>query len=289
MMGRYLQLMRLPQYVKNLFIFMPLFFGLRIMNAGLFLKTLVVFVFFCLVSSAVYIFNDYFDREDDRNHPVKKGRPLASGAVSNKKALVFMCLLLAVGLTGGFLVNFNAFLIMLVYAALNLLYTVALKHLAIIDVIVISIGMVLRLFIGAEVSRIHLSMWIIIMTFLLALFLAFAKRREDVLLFVEKGEKARTVVGGYTIEFLNVSMIIMAAVVVISYIMYTISPVILKRPHGDKTYLTVLWVVVGILRYMQLSFVYNDTGSPTRVLLTDRFLQMVLAGWIISFWILMYL
>ncbi|TFH39068.1 MAG: hypothetical protein E4G96_09580 [Chrysiogenales bacterium] len=96
-------------------------------------------------------------------------------------------------------------------------------------------------------------------------------------------------IDGYNLEFLNVSMIIMAAVIIISYIMYTISPAILGRMHGDKTYLTVIWVVLGILRYLQLSFVYNNTGSPTRVLLTDRFLQLVLAGWIASFWYLIYL
>jgi decaprenyl-phosphate phosphoribosyltransferase len=200
-----------------------------------------------------------------------------------------MSFMLMAGCMGAFLLDVKVLVIMLIYVVINIIYTVALKHIAIVDVMVIAVGFVLRLFVGSVVSDVPLSMWIIIMTFLLALFLAFAKRREDVILFIEKGEKVRKVIDRYNIEFLNMSMIIMAAVIIISYIMYTISPDILKRTHGDKTYLTVIWVVLGILRYIQKSFVYNESGSPTRVLLTDRVLQGVVAAWIISFWVLMYL
>jgi len=288
-MKHYISLLRIHQYVKNLFIFLPVFFGLQITNFPILVKTAAAFLAFCLTASAVYIFNDYFDSEDDRKHPVKKDRPIASGAVSGKTALVLMGLLAAAGLAGSFAIDTSILAITLVYIVLNILYTVALKHVAIIDVMVIAIGFVLRLFIGSAASGVHLSMWIIIMTFLLALFLAFAKRREDVLLYLEKGEKARKVIDGYNIEFLNVSMIIMSTVIVISYIMYTISPMILGRNHGDKIYLTVIWVILGVLRYLQQTMVFNSTGSPTKTLLRDHFLQLVIVGWIISFWVLIYL
>lgn len=291
MMRHFLRLMRIEQYVKNLFIFIPIFFGLEITDLPVLLKTTLAFLLFCLTASAVYIFNDYFDRGEDKKHPIKKDRPLASGAVSAAAALVLMAVLAVLGLGGAFLLDYTVLTIMLIYIVINVLYTVVLKHVAIIDVVIIALGFVLRLFIGSAVSQVQLSMWIIIMTFLLALFLAFGKRREDVFLYLQKGEKARRSVDGYNIEFLNIAMIIMATVIIISYVMYTISPNILQRAsaHADKAYLTVLWVIVGILRYLQKSFVYNETGSPTKVLLTDRFLQVVLAGWAVSFVILIYL
>ena len=288
-MKHFLRLMRIHQYVKNLFIFLPIFFGLQITNLQILLKTSITFLVFCLVASAVYIFNDYFDCEEDKKHSVKRDRPIASGAVSKKAALVMMALLAIAGLGGAFLLDTMVLLIMLIYIVMNVLYTVVLKHIAIIDVVVIAVGFVLRLFIGSVEPEVHLSMWIIIMTFLLALFLAFGKRREDVILYLEKGDKARKVIEGYNIEFLNVAMIIMSAVIIMSYIMYTISPAIQERFHSDKIYLTVLWVLLGILRYLQQTLVFNNTGSPTEFLLKDRFLQLVMAGWIISFWVLIYL
>ncbi len=289
MVKAYLILMRPSQYVKNLFIFLPSFFGLHFTDPAIMANTSFAFLLFCAAASGVYVFNDCLDRDDDRMHPVKKNRPIASGAVSRKAAVALIAVLVSAALAGAFILNFSVFVIMLVYIALNVFYTVLLKHIALVDVAVIAVGFVLRLFVGSAVSGSPLSMWIIIMTFLLALFLAFAKRREDVMLFVEKGEKARKVIDGYNLEFLNVSMIIMAAVIIISYVMYTISPSILARLHGDKTYLTMLWVVLGILRYLQLSFVFNNTGNPTKVLLTDRYLQIVIAGWVVSFWCLIYL
>jgi decaprenyl-phosphate phosphoribosyltransferase len=289
MIKKYIQLLRVQQYVKNLFIYAPIFFGLEMTNTASLVRTTFAYVCFCLISSGVYIYNDYHDREDDSKHPVKKERPIASGAISKKSALFVMVVILASGLTGGFFLGVNILIIMGVYIILNVLYTIALKHIALVDVFIIASGFVLRLFVGSKSSNVQLSMWIIIMTFLLALFLAFGKRREDVILYLDKGEKARKSIEGYNLEFLNIAMIIMAAIIIISYIMYAISPDILKRVHGDKTYFTVLWVILGILRYLQKSFVFNDTGSPTKVFLTDRFLQLVMAGWIISLVLLIYL
>lgn len=282
-----IRLMRVHQYMKNLLIFFPAFFAILITNITLMLKTSLVFGAFCLTASSIYILNDYIDREDDRKHPTKRFRPLAAGTVSEKTALILMFLLFLTGSLIAFLVSIKVFLFFITYFALNILYTFKLKHIAIIDVFIISIGFVLRLFIGASVGNIPLSMWIVLMTFLLALFLAFAKRRDDVLLAVE-GTKTRKSIDGYNLEFINGAMIIMAAVVIVAYIFYTISPDVQGKHQSKSLYLTVFFVLLGILRYMQITFVEGKSGSPTKVLLKDVFLQLVLLGWLGSFIFLIY-
>ena len=146
----------------------------------------------------------------------------------------------------------------------------------------------IRIFVGSQAGNIRPSMWIIIMTFLLAIFIALAKRRDDVLIYLESGNKARKVIDGYNLEFLNTTMVIMASVVIVSYIMYTISPDVVGRMHSDKLYLTVVFVILGLLRYMQITIVEKKSGSPTEILLKDRFLQISVLGWIITFILLIY-
>jgi len=210
--------MRPSQYFKNLFIFAPLFFGLKITNIELLFRTLFAFLSFSLIASAVYVFNDYHDVEEDKTHPTKKNRPLASGSISKQTALLLMLLLLLVGLSTASLMGRQMLYIVFGYLVLNIAYTLKLKHVAIIDVFIIAIGYVLRLFIGSAVTNIELTLWIILMTFLLALFLAIAKRRDDVLIFLSSGEKARKVIDGYNLDLVNLSMTIIASVTIVSYI-----------------------------------------------------------------------
>lgn len=281
------RLLRVHQYIKNLLIFFPAFFAMHITNFSLMLKTALVFGAFSLVASSIYILNDYIDREDDRKHPTKRFRPLAAGTVSEKTALTLMFILGLGGSLITLLLSVNIFYFVATYLILNILYTFKLKHIAIIDVFVISLGFELRLFIGASTGDIPLSMWIVLMTFLLALFLAFAKRRDDVLLAVE-GTKTRKSIDGYNLEFINGAMIIMAAVVIVAYIFYTISPEIQEKYQSKNLYLTVFFVLLGILRYMQITFVEGKSGSPTKVLIKDIFLQLVVLGWLGSFIFLIY-
>jgi len=284
---QYLILLRPHQWIKNLFIFMPLFFGSKLTDTRILLNAVVAFGAFCAIASSVYIFNDYKDMEVDRKHPGNRARPLASGTIDTKNALVLMLILAAGGIGTYFLFHFNALPYLCLYIVLNVLYTLRLKHIPILDVVLISIGFVIRIIIGSIVSMVSLSMWIVIMTFLLALFLALAKRRSDILIFTETGEKVRKTVDGYNLEFLSSSMVIMASVVIVSYILYTVSPEVQYKLHSDKLYLTSFFVLLGILRYMQLTFVENNSGSPTKILFQDRFLQIVLLGWVTLFsWIL---
>jgi len=288
MLKNYIDLMRPSQYFKNLFIFAPLFFGLKITNIELLLSAFVAFLSFSLIASAVYIFNDYHDVEEDKLHPTKKNRPLASGSISKKAALLLMLMLLLVGLCIFSLLGRQMLYIVFVYLVINIAYTIKLKHVAIIDVFIISIGFVLRLFIGSAVTNVELSMWIILMTFLLALFLALAKRRDDVLIFLSSGDKTRKVIDGYNIDIVNLSMTIIASVNIVSYIMYTVSPEVIKKAHTDKLYLSVVFVLLGIMRYLQITFVEKKSGSPSDILLRDRFIQLTISGWILTLWILIY-
>ncbi len=288
-MKNYILLVRPHHYIKNLFIFLPLFFGLKITDINLLLETFVAFIAFSLVASSVYVFNDYYDIEDDKKHPRKKNRPLASGKVSKQSAIVLIVILLISGFAISYLLGSMVSYLVFSYFILNLLYTLKLKHVAIIDTFIIAIGFVIRILVGAETGNIKLSMWIIIMTFLLAVFIALAKRRDDIIIYLESGIKTRNVVDGYNLEFLNTSMIIMASVLIVSYIMYTISPDVAVRLHSDKLYLTVLFVILGIMRYMQITIVEKKSGSPTELVLKDIFLQLSILGWLTTFALLLYM
>ncbi len=283
------RLLRPHQYVKNLFVFLPMFFGMKFLDFNVLLDTSLAFLSFSLISSAVYIFNDIHDIEEDKKHPKKRFRPLASGQVTRFEAYVLMMILLALG--GGL-----AFLwlpmalswVLLIYIFLNFLYTLKLKHLAILDITIIAFGFVLRLFAGSVAGGIALSHWIILMTFLLALFLALAKRRDDFLMFVTDGKLLRKSIEGYNLTFIDTAMSIMAAVIIVAYVLYTVSPEVVQRFHADNLYFTTFFVILGVLRFLQITFVQEKSGSPTKILLRDRPLQMAVVGWLILFGVIIY-
>ncbi len=177
--------------------------------------------------------------------------------------------------------------ILLFYVLMNVAYTLWLKRYAIIDVMIISVGFVLRLMVGGAATGIELSHWIVLMTFLLALFLAFAKRRDDLLISQQTGVVVRKNVSSYNVGFLNSVMSIICAVTMMCYIMYTVSPEVIAR-FGRYLYLTSIFVLAGILRYLQLTHVYEKSGSPTKILYRDRFIQAVIVAWVASFIIIVY-
>lgn len=282
-----LVLIRAHQYIKNFFIFLPLFFALKITNTELLVNACIAFVAFSLSASGLYILNDYHDIEEDRRHPKKKYRPLASGAISGKSALTVMCLLFLSGGTLMTSLSVQATEILGTYILMNIAYSFYLKHIAILDVTIIATGFVLRLFVGSAVTVCPLSMWIIVMTFLLALFMALAKRRDDVLIFLDTGEKMRKAIDGYNLQFLDGAMMIMASVVIVAYILYVTSTEIIQRLQTDRLYLTTLFVILGIMRYLQIAFVRKKSGSPTQIVLKDTFMQLTILGWLVAFaWIL---
>ena len=282
-------LTRPHQYVKNLFIFLPLFFAGQITDLELLLNVSIAFVAFSVTASAIYIINDFQDIEEDRQHPRKKYRPLAQGNVSKKNALFLMSILFIVGISMMATLSLTAFGILSAYITLNIGYSYYLKYIAILDVTIIAIGFVLRLFVGSKVTEVPLSTWIVIMTFLLALFMALAKRRDDVHLFLKTGKKMRKVTGNYNLKFIDGLLIIMASVVIVTYVLYTTSIEVVQRLQSEYIYLTALFVILGLMRYLQLAFVENESSSPTMILLKDKFMLLTVLAWVFTFALVIYL
>jgi len=284
-----IQLLRPSHYIKNAFVLMPLFFAGRADNLSDLSSVAIAFAAFCLMASAVYVLNDISDIEADKQHHKNQTRPLAAGLITLKTAYCLLALCFVISLLLASSVSMSTLLLLLGYFALNVAYSVRLKHIPIIDISIISSGFVLRLFVGSTAVEVVLSQWIVIMTFLLALFLAISKRRDDVLIFETTGKKMRAVVDGYTLKFLDASISMLGAIIVVAYLMYVTSPEVTQRLGNDSLYLTSLFVVIGVLRYLHRTLVHQDTGSPTKIALSDRFMQTTIGLWVASFAWIIYL
>lgn len=286
MISSIVKLIRPYQWVKNIFLFAPLFFSFSFDIENI-TNVAIGFMIFCLISSSIYVLNDYHDIEEDRYHPTKKDRPFASGEVSKKYGvfIIISLIILAFSLSLFLKMPLGFLSTVCIYLFINLLYTFWLKHISILDISIIAVGFVLRIYAGAFIIGVYPSMWIVLVTFLLALFLALAKRRDEYLLLLD-GKRTRKNIDGYNLEMLNASMTLMAAVTVISYIMYTVSSDVILRLRTDNLYITSMFVIIGILRYIQITFVEKNSGSPSKVALQDRFLHLVIVGWILSFYLI---
>jgi len=302
-MKNILRLLRPKQWTKNVFVMLPLFFGGQLLNLYALCQGLIVMLAFSFAASSIYCLNDIADLEADRRHPVKCNRPIASGAVSKTQAWMLMggLLLLAIVtlLAGSSLPSgsnpsaltshLSPLYIVLGYWLMNVAYCLWLKHIAIVDVCIVASGFVLRMLAGGMATGIVLSKWIVLMGFLLTLFLSLAKRRDDVLRMMATGEAPRRNTSRYNMTFINEAITITATVTLVCYVMYTVSPEVIRQFHTDYLYLTTVFVLLGLLRYLQKALVDQQTGDPTRVLLTDRFTQLVVAAWVVSFLVLIYL
>lgn len=288
-------LMRPHQWLKNAFVFAPLFFGRHATDWCYAGPCIVACVAFCLAASGIYCFNDIHDAEADRLHPVKRMRPVASGAVGIRTAYATM---VTAWVSAFALVTFFSFCgggtqgglasTLLLYIVMNVGYSLKLKRVAILDVFIIATGFVLRVVAGGLATGIVLSHWIVLTTYLLALFLALAKRRDDVAIYEGAGVKARKNVRRYNMDFLGAAISLMGSLAIICYILYTVSDDVAGRTHSRYLYATSVFVLAGILRYMQLTFVEQKSGSPTKVLLHDRFIQVCVLQWIATFVIILY-
>ena len=290
-MKKTLLLIRPQQWIKNGFVLIPMFFGGRLLNADDAIASVVTFFAFSFAASAIYCFNDIVDVDADRRHPVKCGRPIASGAVSVPTAYALMAVL---ALLSALLLFFlpqragETAGIVAFYFLLNMAYCIWLKRHAIIDVCTVAFGFVLRILAGGMACDVAVSNWLVLMTFLLALFLSFAKRRDDVLRMNETGEPPRRNTIRYNITFVNQAITITGTVTLVCYIMYTVSPEVVSRFHAPYLYLTSIFVLVGLLRYMQLTVVDEVSGDPTKILLRDRFTQAIVVAWIMAFLLIIY-
>ena len=285
----YLKLLRPKDWAKNLFLFLPLFFGREISDIHKVIAVALGFIAFSSIASSIYIINDYRDREDDRKHPVKCKRPLASGAVSPTAGLVIAALLIIAGFTLAWFIRDKFVFVLAIYFLINLGYSLGLKAIPILDLMLLATGFVLRIKAGSVIAYVPLSEWIVIMVFLLAIFMAIGKRRDDVLLKLSTGTDMRKSVKGYNLEFLNVLLALVCAVIIVSYLMYCMSPATIQFLGTYRLYYTCVFVMAGIIRYLQIIYVSADAGSPTKILYKDRFIQVTLLLWIASFFTILYL
>lgn len=284
-----LKILRPHQWVKNTFIFIPLFFGGSLFDMADWTSSLVAFVAFSFAASAIYSINDIVDVEADKKHPKKCKRPIAAGLVSKLQASLLAIILAIAALALPFLLNnWMLSVVIALYLAMNLCYCIRLKHYAIIDVCIVALGFVMRIVAGGVATDIVLSRWIVMMTFLLTLFLSFAKRRDDVLIMNETGMAPRKNTSRYNLTFINQAITITGGVMLVCYIMYTVSPEVIERFNSPNLYMTSFFVILGLLRYIQLTVVDERSGEPTRLVLSDRLIQLIIAGWIISFAIIIY-
>ena len=290
-MKNLIRLIRPHQWVKNLVVLLPVFFGGALLHIESVYAGLITALCFSFAASSIYCLNDIVDVDDDRRHPVKCHRPLASGAISITQGYILMFLMFILSMLSTFLLRQNQLetaSVILFYWILNIAYCLKLKQYAIIDVCVVSFGFVLRILAGGYATSIHLSKWIVLMTFLLMLFLSFAKRRDDVVRMNETGHAPRQNTIRYNLTFINQAITITASVTLVCYIMYTVSPETIQNFHTDYLYLTSVFVLVGLLRYIQIAVVDKRSGDPTKVMLHDRFMQFVVLAFGLAFLFIIY-
>lgn len=286
-----IKLLRPAQWLKNGFVFLPMFFGGSLTSGQAWLQSAIAFFTFCFAASAVYCLNDIVDAPADRMHPVKCHRPVAAGLISVAQAIAVMlvCAAAAVVLPLLLLSGPDVAWLAVGYLLLNVAYSLKLKQFAVVDVFIIATGFVFRVMAGGAACDIPLSPWIICMTFLITLFMAFAKRRDDVVIYERSGTLTRKNTVNYNLPFLDQAIGMLATITMVCYLMYCLSGDVMDRFGSEHIYLTSIFVLAGLVRYLQLTIVMQQSGSPTRMLITDRFLQVCVVGWLASFAAIIYM
>ena len=284
-----LRVMRPYQWTKNTVVLAAIFFSMELTNPELLPLAIFAFLAFCCASSATYIFNDIMDIEKDRNHPTKCYRPLASGKLTIQHAwklsIVLFCMALISGLMTG-----PAFLIALgIYLGLTFSYSVFLKRIPILDVIVLSLGFVIRALAGALAINVEFTNWLVICTFFLALFLALSKRRHEVVLLEKGAGDHRPVLEHYSLHYLDQMILLVAGGALLTYTIYTCSIEVIERFDTDKLYVTVPFVVFGLFRYLYLNHQKQSGGDPSRALINDFPLGMTVVLWALTCGIIIYI
>lgn len=271
----YLKLIRIRQWVKNGFVFAAIIFSGNLLNTHKFILTCATFVLFCLTASSIYIINDIKDINEDRNHPVKRFRPLASGVIKVTNAKIVLVCFISIFLVSSFLMNYKLFLILLLYFIINLLYTYYLKNYIIIDVMIISFGFILRVISGGIVINVNVSEWLLICTGLISLYLGFCKRKNEIIVLNDKASSHRKNLSLYSIEYLNRILSVLLGLTIMTYILYSINGTRYKR-----MIFTIPFVLYGTLRYEYLITDKNLGGSPEDIFIKDKPFLINIIIWI---------
>jgi 4-hydroxybenzoate polyprenyltransferase len=279
---------RPEQWTKNLLIFAGLLFARRLSDPAAVAEASFAFVIFCALSGAVYVINDLLDRESDREHPLKARRPIASGALSVPAAAWTAAVLVVAGIGGAFGLNLRLGIVSAAYFGLFALYSALLKHIVIIDVLTIAMGFVLRAVAGAVAIEVEISHWLLVCTFLLALFIAMAKRRHELVLLTNTATSHRPILSEYTPYLLDQMISVVTASTLIAYVFYTISPDTQQKFGTTWLGLTIPFPLYGILRYLYLVHQREGGGSPSDLLLTDRPMLACVVLWVVAVALIIY-
>lgn len=288
MVREFIKLARPSQWTKNGLLFAALVFAGEIRNFAKLETVVVAFALFCLLSSAIYTFNDIVDRGVDRRHPVKRRRPLASGAITVGGAAGFAAVLAIVGLVGAWMIRMELLVVAVIFLILNILYTVALKHVVIIDVLTVALSFVVRAYAGAAAIDVPASKWMLITTLLLALFLSFGKRRHELVVLDTDASDHRASLTTYTPYLLDQMIAVTTPSVLVVYMFYTFSSEVSEKLGTDQLYLTIPFVVYGIFRYLYLIHSKEEGGSPTSLLLADKPILVTVVLWLLTSILILY-
>lgn len=288
MIKQLIRLARPQQWVKNGILLISLVFSGELSNLGKVEISIFATAIFCLLSSSAYTINDMVDKEKDRQHPIKKNRPLASGQVTNSQASVMVILLWMVSIIGAWFVNLNFFIVSLVFIGFNIIYSVWLKNIVILDVMSLAISFVIRAYAGALAIDVVASKWLIINTLLLALFLGFGKRRHELILLEEGATAHRKILDKYSPYLLDQMIGVTTASVVVMYMLYSFSPEVMNKLGTGNLFMTIPFVVYGIFRYLYLIHKEEQGGSPTKVLITDKPIMVTVILWVLTSIIILY-
>lgn len=276
------------QFSKNLLVFAALIFSGNLFNPILFKDSLYTFVFFSLNSGSIYVINDIIDRKEDLIHPGKKQRPIPSGNLPIINAIIGVCILLAVSFTGAFLLSKNFGFILILYVALTISYSLKLKHVVILDIIVVAIGFVLRAVAGAVAIQVAISSWLLVCTFFLALFLVIGKRRSELKTLKEEAVNHRKILEEYNAKILDQMIVVVTGMSIIGYALYTLDEQTIIKFQTTNLIYTIPFVVMGIFRYFYLIYKKDLGGSPEKILIKDKGIIITIVLWLLTVGVIIY-
>lgn len=283
-----LRSLRPNQWIKSVFVLAPLVFSAHLLEGRYLLRSGGAFVLFCLMSSAVYLLNDVRDFESDRRHPEKRNRPIASGLLSPGAATTAAIVIALCVLPLAFLLSISFGWVLLAYGLMNVAYSLHLKHVVILDVMIIASGYLLRAIAGALVINVEISSWLILCTVLLALFMGFVKRRQELILLEAGAAEHRRILDEYTPRFLDQMIAVVTAGALVSYALYTMSPDVAQKLGTPHLNLTIPFVIYGLLRYLYLVYARNQGGNPSSTILGDPSLMINGGLWFLAVFALLY-
>ena len=284
----YVREIRPRQWTKNLALFAGVIFARKFFEAESAIKAVLAFIDFCLVSSAIYLINDIKDIESDRLHPIKKDRPIAAGRISVGAAWTAAVIFAIAALTLGYLLNYQFFIFVTLYFFVMVAYSFFLKHIVIVDIMVIAGGFVCRAVAGAKVVEVSISSWLLVCTIFIALFLIISKRRHEVILLGDDAKGHRKILEEYGGKFLDQLIAIVTAATLMSYMLYTVDPITEEKFHTHNLILTSPLVIFGVFRYLYLVYQKNKGGRPEQLLLTDLPLLAAIILWALMVVVIIY-